>query len=97
MIDGLKFDFRIYVLLAGCSPLRVYIFKEGLGRFCTKPYVLPNRKNLKSNFMHLTNYSINKFSKNFEFNENIDNADTGHKRTMSSVLNNLKELGEDTD
>ena len=37
LIDGLKFDFRIYVLLAG-SPLRAYIYEEGLVRFATVPY-----------------------------------------------------------
>ena len=41
MIDGLKYDLRIYVLLAGCDPLRIYIFKEGLGRFATEEYEAP--------------------------------------------------------
>jgi len=27
LIDGLKLDLRIYVLLAGIDPLRIYIFK----------------------------------------------------------------------
>ena len=32
LIDGLKFDLRIYVLLAGCDPLKIFLYKEGLGR-----------------------------------------------------------------
>ena len=65
LIDGLKFDFRIYILVTSCAPLRVYIFKEGLARFATKPYVKPNDSNIDNAFMHLTNYSLNKFSEDF--------------------------------
>jgi len=59
-LEGLKFDFRIYVLLAGTDPLRIYLYDEGLARLATEPYQYPNPDNLENMCMHLTNYSINK-------------------------------------
>ena len=65
MIDGFKFDLRIYVLLMGVNPLRIYIFKDGLARFATVPYCKPNATNLGDLNMHLTNYAINKDHEDF--------------------------------
>jgi tubulin polyglutamylase TTLL6/13 len=62
LIDGLKFDLRIYVLLFGVDPLRIFMYHEGLARFATVPYQAPVPKNLGNLFMHLTNYAINKNS-----------------------------------
>lgn len=62
LIDGLKFDLRIYVLVASVDPLRVFIFREGLGRFATETYIPPNKDNIDDICMHLTNYAINKES-----------------------------------
>jgi tubulin polyglutamylase TTLL6/13 len=36
--------------------------------------------------MHLTNYAINKDSKEFVFNEDPNKDDIGHKRSLRSIL-----------
>ena len=41
---------------------------KGLARFATEKYVAPKANNLTNNFIHLTNYAINKNNPNFEFN-----------------------------
>ena len=60
LIDDLKFDLRLYVLLMGVNPLRIFLFKDGLVRLATEPYVKPTEDNIGNLFMHLTNYAINK-------------------------------------
>ena len=84
LIDDLKFDLRVYVLVTCVQPLRIYIYNEGLARFATDPYIAPNTSNITNTFMHLTNYAINKNSSKFQFNKGLD--DEGHKRSLKSVL-----------
>ena len=74
LIDGFKFDLRIYVNINGIAPLRVYIHKNGLARFATVPYQSPQPSNMNNLCMHLTNYAINKESEDFVQNDD-ENAD----------------------
>ncbi|KAK6470862.1 tubulin polyglutamylase TTLL11-like [Huso huso] len=92
LIDKLKFDIRLYVLVKSLEPLEIYIAKEGLSRFCTEPYQEPSQKNLHHVFMHLTNYSLNVHSGNFIHS---DSMNTGSKRTFSSILYRLSSKGID--
>ena len=68
LIDGLKFDLRVYVNITCFTPLRVFIYQEGLARFATSEYNSPIGSNLNNLYMHLTNYAINKDSENFQQN-----------------------------
>lgn len=65
LIDGLKFDLRIYVAVTSINPLRIYMYDEGLTRFATTKYEPPddNVNNKQGKFTHLTNYAINKNNK----------------------------------
>ncbi|KAH9492090.1 Tubulin polyglutamylase ttll7 [Bulinus truncatus] len=79
LLDGYKFDLRIYVLITSCDPLRIFLFNDGLVRLATEKYLTPHETNLNHLFMHLTNYSVNKQS---QFYEKNNGHDTGSKRSI---------------
>ena len=56
----------MYVLVTDVHPLTVYLYTDGLARFCTDLYEAPDEDNLDMREMHLTNFSINWESEAFE-------------------------------
>ena len=101
LIDDLKFDLRIYVLVTSIDPLRVYVYKEGMARFCTEKYQDPSPDNLEHVFCHLTNYSLNKKNENFQANtiviEESETEEKGHKRSMTSIFESIRKNGHDVE
>ena len=59
LINGKKFDLRIYVCITCANPLRFYIYEDGLVRFATENFTLSS-ENMSNRYVHLTNYSVNK-------------------------------------
>lgn len=81
LINGLKFDLRIYAAITCVNPLRIYMYKEGLVRFATEKFT----KKGTSRLMHLTNYSLNKFSEAFVSNTDASQDDVGNKWSLSAL------------
>jgi hypothetical protein len=93
LMDGFKFDLRLYVLVCSFDPLRVYICREGLVRLATVPYQKPTQQNAAQSYMHLTNATLNK--RNTGAYEHGDEG--GSKRLLSELFGLLQELGFDSD
>lgn len=51
---------QLHLNLATSFTCRVFVYREGLVRFCTTPYAKPSQDNLTTMTAHLTNYAVNK-------------------------------------
>ncbi|CAF0940340.1 unnamed protein product [Adineta steineri] len=90
VLDGFKFDLRVYVAVTSCDPFRIFVYKDGLARFTTQQYEEPSNSNCKDVFMHLTNYAIQKRSDDF-----VRDEDSGTKRRITTINRWLAEHGYD--
>eukprot|EP00741_Cyanophora_paradoxa_P011815 tig00020564_g11419.t1 len=96
LIDGYKFDLRIYVLVLSVAPLRLFVYKNGLARLATEPYQEPSSKNMRKVYMHLTNYAVNKHNDRFQFNTDAHQDGVGSKRSLHWVLDWIDKQGRDS-
>ncbi|TKC43982.1 hypothetical protein EI555_013867, partial [Monodon monoceros] len=97
LIDDFKFDVRLYVLVTSYDPLVIYLYEEGLARFATVRYD-QGTKNIRNQFMHLTNYSVNKKSGDYvrywlrlsqEPGKSVSEADIGEVQTLMAHVEDL--------
>ncbi|XP_025038978.2 tubulin polyglutamylase TTLL7 isoform X3 [Pelodiscus sinensis] len=79
LMEGYKFDLRVYILVTSCDPLKIFLYHDGLVRMGTEKYHPPSDSNLSQLYMHLTNYSVNKHNERFERDET---EDKGSKRSI---------------
>ncbi|XP_020801865.1 tubulin polyglutamylase ttll6 isoform X2 [Drosophila serrata] len=81
LIDGYKFDLRVYTLVTSVDPLRIFVYNEGLARFATQKYVAPSLGNAHNVFMHLTNYCLNRRNSQYMVGSS---PEVGSKRKLSA-------------
>ncbi|CAL1532403.1 unnamed protein product [Lymnaea stagnalis] len=94
ILNGYKFDLRIYVAVTSFDPLLIYVYKEGLTRFATVKYDMDSGT-YENLCMHLTNYSIN--MTNSDYIKNVDPAieNVGNKWSLGALLRHLRSIGKD--
>ncbi|GBG90679.1 hypothetical protein CBR_g51027 [Chara braunii] len=92
LIEGYKYDLRLYVVVTSFDPLRVYLYKEGLVRFATEKFTL-DHKGLRQKFAHVTNYSVNRKNSKFQQNQHSYQDGHGSKWSLSALQKYLASQG----
>jgi len=91
MANQLKFDVRVYVLVTSLDPLRIYIYKDGLVRFCSEKYnSSPNM--VDKMCCHVTNPEVNKSGGKYVYNKEPNSCE-GHKWRLKCFWEALKNEG----
>ena len=62
LLDGLKFDLRLYVVLTCAAPLQAFLSVHGVARFASHAWLPVDASNQHDLLMHLSNSSINQVS-----------------------------------
>ncbi|KAF4130383.1 Tubulin-tyrosine ligase family [Phytophthora infestans] len=103
LLDGFKFDLRLYVLVTSFNPLEAFLYDEGFVRLCTRPYEDSDISNI---FVHLTNSSIQKENQeaitgtctmNEEKSEASQKDTGGTKTTLAYLWRRLAAEGVDVE
>ncbi|CAI2363799.1 unnamed protein product [Moneuplotes crassus] len=89
LVDKKKFDLRLYIVVYGAEPMTAYLCEEGMSRFCTVDYKPPSKSNRRNEFMHLSNYSINKHSDDYVKDSE---GESSTKRKLSSIYERIQSL-----
>ena len=92
LIDGRKYDCRVYLFVTSHRPLKIYVYNEGLARRATDPFNL-DINNLDNFFIHLTNVAVNK--KNRKFVEGDENSEQRSIWSLTMLKEQLKKEGKD--
>ena len=90
-IDNTKFDLRLYVLLKSIDPLQIYVYRDGLARFCS------SEQGQHDIFSQITNVTLNKENPESEFDQISRLLSETFKKLEKQYLVDIKKLWEDID
>ena len=71
LIDKKKYDLRLYVLVTGLKPLRIYLNKEGLVRRSSEIYNI-SLESIENKYIFLTNTGFNIKNEKYNFPKNYE-------------------------
>ena len=66
LLQGFKFDFRVYLLLFSVAPLCAFVYRDGIARVCTEPFAPPGEGAAERQGLppdpraHLTNFEVSR-------------------------------------
>ena len=83
LIRNTKFDMRVYVLVSQINPLKIYVYRDGIARFCSQTADADNM------FSQLTNTAVNRH------NPSADMSSITQR--ISHVFSELEAEGADID
>ena len=86
LVDGLKFDLRLYVVMTCASPLQAFLSTRGVARFASHKWCPVDKANQDDMMMHLSNSSINQV-----------NTGVSNKWELPRLWKRLAEEGHDVE
>ena len=95
LINGKKYDLRLYVLLSGLKPLRIYFFKEGYVRIATEKYSI-DENSIQNIYIHLTNIILNRRNKNYKYPKSFNDTEA-NEWNIFTYKNHLKKYNIEWD
>ena len=69
------------------------MYQDGIVRLASQKYDSDSSKGFDDPFVHLTNYSLNKQSSNFQNNTDAAKDDEGSKQSITAFRKKLRKMG----
>ncbi|XP_056279507.1 probable tubulin polyglutamylase TTLL9 [Pseudoliparis swirei] len=63
LINGRKFDLRVYVLVTAYVPLKAWLYRDGIGRFSSTRFSMSS---IDDKYVHLTNVAVQKTAPDYD-------------------------------